>query len=80
MVQLIKDMAEFKEVQEAQKLVLDKLSDKIVAIEKQTNKVKGSETDLMARIEQIFKETFSQIKSGNVAIVMLPKKFSYRVT
>ena len=73
-------MAEFKEVQEAQKLVLDKLSDKIVAIEKQTNKVKGSETDLMARIEQIFKETFSQIKSENVAILMLLKKFSYRVT
>ncbi len=59
---------------------MGKLSDKIVAIEKQTNKVKGSETDLMARIEQIFKETIGQIKTENVAIVMLPKKFNYRVT
>jgi hypothetical protein len=59
---------------------LGKISDKIVAIEKQTNKVKWLETDLMARIEQIFKETIGQIKTENVAIVMLPKKFSYRVT
>ncbi len=75
----MKDAAEFKEIEQTYKVSLDKISERIRAIESQTNHAQKSETDLMSTIEKIFQESTRKIKEADVVVVQ-PKTLTHRLT
>ena len=75
----MKDAAEFKEIEQAYKVPLDKISERISSIENQTNKANKSETDLMSSIQKIFQESTRRIKEVDVVVVQ-PKRLTHRTT
>ncbi len=80
LIQLIKDAAEFKEIEQAYKEFLDKISEKVSVFENQKIIAKKSETDLIRCIQNIFEESMIKLSEANFLVVVQPKKLTHRLT